>query len=866
MKKILVIFTIIAIALLIAPFSYSVNAEAKLEINTYYPNDVMEYANLTNVSNVTTNDNYIAYTTNNVINIFNKKDRSINQIENIDNILKIKFCYEKLLVAGNNTINIIDPITLNVTPISNITYPSNSPINFYFNDTTVQIGIIDTTLQIHSFDISNKEIILNSYILKSNTTLHTSEHTPYALTIINNKCYILSMNNEINSPNPTHLCVINTLTGDTIEENGFKKATLIETFIHNNVEYIATFVADSNLFILDEHLNEVSKISVSHESESNSTITIINDDGSTKVKNSTFPIYTVKSLEIYQNQLILCDIAYKTICSFNLSTTTDDLLDITSDKVLICSNSSDIGRFDNISNIFTQDEKIYISDTDNNRIQILDNLNTTILKTPNTIKPSNLVADKFGKIFYISTDNKNVLNSIDISNSQYIEKSIDEFNSTNLGEIIQLEIDNNDKLYLLDKTNNALHLYSTNLEYFKTLNLPSVNENAQLVFVKDINELILYNDNKLYIVNTIDFSRSIISDSLIGYYKITAGLSSIYALSNDNKKITNISIQDNSFKIKEDILNEYFDLYNTLTLNNSTNTMYCFNKEKQCIEYFSLNQDIKLPSNEDISTSTPLNQNTQPIALQSINKSAIYEYPYNLGKCYHLNTKINCIAIGKINNYYKVLISKDNQLATAYIHINEVNKINNEIDEKSVIVTHNTIPVYKYPTLLEFKGKAVTINNLNRNEIITLTSHFPISIDDKDFYLYINNNTYGYIFSADVVLNTGNHITYLHNENAKVKCFDSNKINVYDKDYTTIISTLDNEYRIYVNNYDKNSKYTKIIFKDDNLKEVEGYILTEYIKMDKLDSNQIILIAIIAFSIIILLGIIISYIIIKKKK
>ena len=133
-------------------------------------------------------------------------------------------------------------------------------------------------------------------------------------------------------------------------------------------------------------------------------------------------------------------------------------------------------------------------------------------------------------------------------------------------------------------------------------------------------------------------------------------------------------------------------------------------------------------------------------------------------------------------------------------------------------------------------------------------------------YLYINNNTYGYIFSADVVLNTGNHITYLHNENAKVKCFDSNKINVYDKDYTTIISTLDNEYRIYVKNYDKNSKYTKIIFKDDNLKEVEGYILTEYIKMDKLDSNQIILIAIIAFSIIILIGIIISYIIIKKKK
>ena len=155
MKKILVIFTIIAIALLIAPFSYSVNAEAKLEINTYYPNDVMEYANLTKVSNVTTNDNNIAYTTNNVINIFNKKDRSINQIENIDNILKIKFCYEKLLVAGNNTINIIDPITLNVTPISNITYPNNSPINFYFNDTTVQIGIIDTTLQIHSFVISN---------------------------------------------------------------------------------------------------------------------------------------------------------------------------------------------------------------------------------------------------------------------------------------------------------------------------------------------------------------------------------------------------------------------------------------------------------------------------------------------------------------------------------------------------------------------------------------------------------------------------------------------------------------------------------------------------------------------------------------
>ena len=142
---------------------------------------------------------------------------------------------------------------------------------------------------------------------------------------------------------------------------------------------------------------------------------------------------------------------------------------------------------------------------------------------------------------------------------------------------------------------------------------------------------------------------------------------------------------------------------------------------------------------------------------------------------------------------------------------------------------------------------------------------FPISIDEKTFYMYKQQNTIGFIFSIDIVGNQNSNIKNLNTENASIKLIGEEKTYLYNEDKQTKILEINNNARIYVENYDKNCEYTYIIYKDSDLNTYEGYVLTENIQMDELDNSQLVLILIIAFSIIILILIIIAYFIIKKR-
>ena len=56
--------------------------------------------------------------------------------------------------------------------------------------------------------------------------------------------------------------------------------------------------------------------------------------------------------------------------------------------------------------------------------------------------------------------------------------------------------------------------------------------------------------------------------------------------------------------------------------------------------------------------------------------------------------------------------------------------------------------------------------------MLTISSNcFPITIDNKLFYIYENNGQIGYIFNADVILNDNSNITALHNNNATITIF-----------------------------------------------------------------------------------------------
>ena len=99
-------------------------------------------------------------------------------------------------------------------------------------------------------------------------------------------------------------------------------------------------------------------------------------------------------------------------------------------------------------------------------------------------------------------------------------------------------------------------------------------------------------------------------------------------------------------------------------------------------------------------------------------------------------------------------------------------------------------------------------------------------------YIAISQKEFGEI----ITIQKFNNVTYekfkklLKIKSVKTICL-SNKFNNND--------------RIYVESYDKHQEYTQIIYKDENLNTIKGYIKTDYIEMDKLDNTKIILIIII---------------------
>jgi hypothetical protein len=187
---------------------------------------------------------------------------------------------------------------------------------------------------------------------------------------------------------------------------------------------------------------------------------------------------------------------------------------------------------------------------------------------------------------------------------------------------------------------------------------------------------------------------------------------------------------------------------------------------------------------------------------------------------------------------------------------------------KEVITINNNVRIYKYPTILRYQDNVLTIGTLARNVKVTSIATYPINIDGKTFYIYESNGTIGFIYSADVVINTS-EIDYLPTTNAKINIIDkTDYVNVYasNSSESEILDTLLNGRRISVTDFDKDSKYTYITYVDDHQVTHHGYVKTENIKLDGVDSHTITLVIMIVVTLIIFTLLIITFASIKRKR
>lgn len=850
MKKFVWCMFLLFFSLLLQPtFSLQIRAETNEDINidTYYPENILDYADLTNISYFSNNDHYIAYTLDNTnLIIFNKVNRKYTTISGFNSIIKIKYIENSLLVADNTSVKIITDLSIldanELDYICDFNTANISAIDIYYHNDCIYIGLVKSNnFILYQFNSDFTSIKGNP--VKTATFDYFSN--TYILAINNNNAYIV-----VNQEDP-RLYTLNYLNNTPTPKEFIRNARIIDTFYHNSQEYILTFTQEI-LYLLSTDCMEIDSVNIGKNGEDNT---------------SKFPILELSDINYFNGVIYVSDKKCKSIQSFDLIENENNLL-LQSKEILLCSNSQDFGRFNNVNNIYIQGNTIYTSDTDNNRIQILENRKSSIINDLETdAHPKSILTDNKNNIYFIKDklNNSILVKYTKTENSFKKSQEYYTINNSTIGFISDTTITNSNLIYLLDYTNNKLVcLTDHGLENKKDLNNYFIlNQNSQIEYLKGLDQLVILNNNKLYLLN---LNGNIISQLNVQNTKgIACDLNYIYIYSNNNIYLINTSNSTLSLSEKQ-ITSNNLNNISTIHFDIINRKIYGFDNIRNCIVTFDCNLTTA-PFNKLEINNSSLNINDTFLPITIKNSPLIYEYPYYLGNFYNSDDIIKtCFGIEEYNDYYRILFNDNNTLKSGYILKSDCQIESITYNPINVLTTNQLVPVYKYPTILEFNNNLLITNRIPINSKITLYAISPISIDTKTFYLYKYNGNLGFIFNADVVLDETTNITYLNTENAELKSFDSNKITIYEDNKRTKIIDVNNNSRVYVENFDKNNKYTKIIYKDNNLNTIEGYVLTEYIVMDKLDNSQLIIISVIIISVILLITILIFYLVLKRKK
>ncbi len=848
MKKFALAIFILLFGLFFAPNKYIVSAEETQGetnnspiVNTIYTDGILEYKNLTNISKLAINDTYIAYSLDkNNIEILNKESKSTVKITNFGNIHKIKFVGEKLLVVTDTNIKVIDVFkdfaASNYSSIPDISFTNLRAIDIYSTNSLIYIGFVDG----QTFNLNEYSLTLQpkNNPIKQITSNRYSD--TYVMAINDKTAYIVS--NELS---PT-MYALDYLEDEPTTSPLSIPYKVLDTFYYNGNEYILSFTTE-NLSLLTPDFTEIDTLTIN------------------PIENVALDI---TDIEFYESKIVVADkrnTGAIQVYNINLEETNNEL---SSTEILVCSNSKNIGRYNNAEGIVVSGDTIMVADTNNNNIHIIENGTTTYINDLNTsAKPRNLAMDEKLNIFFIedSTSNSIVTKYRYTSAGYVFATKYETVSSNNIGYVSSL-IAHNSTVYLLDYTNNNLLAITNNGMQIKAGLSIDLNENSMIEYIKGTNQLVIYNDATLYLLNTSGtILNSITTEELVS---ITADLYHIYGLQNDTIHIYSINTTDNTIiKTTDTVTCDDFVNLSEIEFCISAREIFAYDSSRACLVRFTFDK-VNNPFNfEDYSTTEPLLENSTILPIAITNNPIIYEYPYHIGKAYNKDYSItNCIGIGEYANEYRILFNHNGELTSGFISKTnaQIQTITSETNE--VIAINQKIPVYKYPTILTHNDDTIRVGVVEHKTVFTVTAKFPISIDGKVFYQYKYDGKVGYIFNADIVLNDDRSISYITTKNATIKAIGVDTIELYSEDKTEVVTTLKNDDRIYVAEYNENNEYTKVIYTDSSLNTIEGYVKTEYIEMDKLDNMRIILIVVIIISVILLIVIIASYIAIKKKK
>lgn len=853
------------------PSFFSLADTQSLNFQLVNADNNIHYANLTNIRQLAVNtDGYYYNCSTSTINYYTTSTRLNKELDYAFNNIQDIFCYnDYLLVVDKDTDNknellIFDSLNQITHLKNNVTLPNFNKFDFYSTNNKLYIGLITSEnnyFYLYTFD-ENLNQIVNPYVFNDNTKYSNIAF----ITINDSKAYIIggATTGVVNNI----YCL--TYLSNEVVSIAFRPSGIssVKFFKYNGNDYLLTNNADINVsnLISDNGNDNEGKIeyTLTHEN-------ILSWTAFTKGKiNSPTDIY------IYNNNFYVADSGNKDIQQFSLTSSTE--ISIICNSVCLASSGGDIGRLNGVNNILVKDDnQIIISDSLNNRIQIWDDNNSSIndfCNASNTSpNPKAVLQDENQNIYIIADTNTGVNSELRIYNSTYnLTKTINTISGgTSVGRISSACMDKNNLVVAINYSTNKIITYSlsSSLEYFRQIDSPildTFNQNTKISYIEKSNSYILYNDDTFYLLNA-SFERvsSLVVASVIDY--TTDFNNTIYAIKNSS--LLTFDINNNNITNTTTLTDSKFQNITEIGINKASRKLYFYNNNLCCI--YSFNDYIeKVDCNNPCSVETSSYTNSLTNC-GIINNCYIYDLPYQLGESYQILANTNIIVLGTFeddSNYTYVLYNNNSTLKSGYIKTSLI--LSRTMDSQSLnfITTNKSVKIFKYPTILKYNNSLITCGTLPINTKLTSIGKYPLNIDGKDFYVFNNNGRYFYIFNADLVINNNTEITNLLVHNAKVNILDGNNtIKVYEEEnaQSTVLNTLTNEYKIYVEQYDRNTNLTKIKYMIDEI-EYSGYIETKYVSLNSVTPLQYTSIILLSVAVV-LLGVLITiYICTNKKK
>ncbi len=528
-------------------------------------------------------------------------------------------------------------------------------------------------------------------------------------------------------------------------------------------------------------------------------------------------IYAPVSVTSDSEFIYITDSDYGAISAFSLTDT------LTQASTIVASRGDSIDRYNDISSVYFEDEdNYYVIDRGNNRVKnITGGRANTVVDT--SIEMEKIVRSSVGQYTILrKNQSKDTAYLLTLTNqSGQIES-----NTTQIDIVANsITIDESDQIYLVGE--NGLYSYSNNSSTLIDGNF-KVSGNFVKMFGQET--FVGFNGKNVLVSRLVDDVRT------TSTYSIDADIidigrdmySNIYILTQD--KFSKYSLNDDGITLVTSISLDrplaHFDI------GIMTGEVLFADNVNSTILIYSNSEFLSAPVIDDsYANSDVLSALVDAYSLNST--SGVCRLPYNLGSSSTLaeDTIVYVLDNTSYNNYSEILYY-EGSIKVGFVKTSTLTPANIETVGEDRYISNNLTYIYKYPVT-----GAAKLSTLARDyEINTLST--VQGIDGKLYYKVAFNDGYGYIWEKDF-RKVHDTLHPMPITNARILGANSQEIAVYgsDQDTSDILRTLHDGDRVYVASFDKTKPYTKVIISHGN-DQIEGYILTQYLKMDSLTSYE----------------------------